>query len=132
MRYGNESDISETYCYVRIEPLLNKYYDIHSISNIKNNPYAIENPFGVHEIFKNSHGDMQIKSSYLEIISCSRWTTKKNKVLYLYNNGFVTGGIIREWSKKPIKTKVNKVDEYKKIQNEINELKQKQQLLLTK
>ena len=88
--------------------------------------------FGVHEIFKNSHGDLQIKSSYLEIISCSRWTAKKNKVLYLYNGSFVTGGIIREWSKKPIKIKVNKVDEYKKIQNEINELKQKQQLLLTK
>ena len=132
MRYGNESDTSETYCYVRIEPLLNKYYDIHSILNIKNNTYGIENHFGVHEIFKNGHGDLQIKSSYLEIIGCSQWTNKRNKVLYLYYGGFVTGGIIREWSKKPIEHKINKVEEYKKIQNEINELKQKQRLLLTK
>lgn len=132
MRYGNESDTNETYCYVRIEPLLNKYYDIYSISNIKNNPYTIENPFGVHEIFKNSRGDLQIKSSYLEIVGCSQWTNKKNKILYRYDGSFVIGGIIREWSKKPIKYKVNKVEEYKKIQNEINELKQKQHSLFTK
>lgn len=132
MRYGNESDINETYCYVKIEPLLNKYYDIHSISNIKNNSYIIENPFGVHEIFKNSHGDLQIKSSYLEIVSCSQWTKKKNKVRYLYNGGFVTGGIIREWSKKPIEYKINKVEGYKKIQSEIDELKKKQHSLFTK
>lgn len=132
MRYGNESDTNETYCYVRIEPLLNRYYDIYSISNIKNNPYKVENPFGVHEIFKNSHGDLQIKSSYLEIVGCSRWTNKKNKILYLYYGSFVAGGIIREWSKKSIKYKVNKVEEYKKIQNEINELKQKQHSLFTK
>lgn len=132
MRYGNEADTSETYCYVRIEPLLNIYYDTRSILNIKNNPYKIENPFGVHEVFKNNHGYLQIKSSYLEIIDCSQWTKKKNKVRYLYNGGFVTGGIIREWSKKPIEHKINKVEEYKKIQKQINELKQQQQLLLTK
>lgn len=132
LRYGNESDTNETYCYIRIEPLLNKYYDIYSISNIKNNPYTIENPFGVHEIFKNSRGDLQIKSSYLEIVSCSQWTTKKNKVLYLYNGGFLTGGIIREWSKKPIGHKINKVEEYKRIQSEIDELKKKQHSLFTK
>lgn len=134
LRYGNESDTSETYCYVRIEPLLNEFYDTRTILSMKNNPppWFIENLFGIHEVFKNKHGNLQIKSGILEIIGCSQWTKKKNKVRYLYNGGFVTGGIIREWSKKPIKYKVNKVDEYKKIQNEINELKQKQQLLLTK
>lgn len=104
MRYGNESDTNETYCYVRIEPLLNIYYDTRAILSIKNDPYTVENLFGVHEIFKNSHGDLQIKSSYLEIIGCSQWTNKKNKVRYLYNGGFVTGGIIREWSKKTNRT----------------------------
>lgn len=51
---------------------------------------------------------------------------------YLYNGGFVTGGIIREWSKKPIEHKINKVEEYKKIQSEIDELKKKQHSLFTK
>ena len=50
----------------------------------------------------------------------------------LYNGGFVTGGIIREWSKKPIEHKINKVEEYKKIQSEIDELKKKQHSLFTK
>lgn len=68
MRYGNESDTNETYYYVRIEPLLNIYYDTRAILSIKNDPYTVENLFGVHEIFKNSHGDLQIKSSYLEIL----------------------------------------------------------------
>lgn len=42
MRYGNESDTNETYCYVRIEPLLNIYYDTRAILSIKNDPYTVE------------------------------------------------------------------------------------------
>ena len=68
----------------------------------------------------------------MDIIGCSQWTNKKNKVRYLYNGGFVTGGIIREWSKKPIEHKINKVEEYKKIQSEIDKLKKTQHSLFIK
>lgn len=126
MRYGNESDISETYCYVRIEQHranLDNWDLLAYLSDNRN--FLCDLPFGIKEVFIDKENRLQVKSSYMIIIfgKC---------VYYLYKGGLVPGGIVREWSKKPIKPSINKINEYKKIQNEINELKQKQQLLLTK
>lgn len=131
-KYGNEADDCETYCYVKIEPLINNiYYDSRSIREMTDHP-LVENPFGIKEVFKNKHGDLQIKSSYLEIIDCDLYTRKKNKVLYLYKGGFLIGGIIREWSKQPMQSKINKVQEYIDIQMQINKLREKQKKLIDK
>ena len=130
--YGNEADDCETYCYVKIEPLINNiYYDSRSIREMTDQP-IVENPFGIKEVFKNKHGYLQIKSSYLEIIDCDWHTRKKNRVLYLYKGGFLIGGIIREWSKQPIQSKINKFQEYINIQQQINELREKQKKLIDK
>ncbi len=126
MRYGNESDISETYYYVRIEQHranLDNWDLLAYLSDNRN--FLCDSHFGIKEVFIDKENRLQVKSGYMILIfgKC---------VYYLYNGGLVPGGIIREWSKKPIKPSINKINEYKKIQNEINELKQKQQLLLTK
>lgn len=126
MRYGNESDISETYCYVRIEQHranLDNWDLLAYLSDNRN--FLCDSPFGIKEAFIDKKNRLQAKSGYMILIFGKR-------VYYLYNGGLVPGGIVREWSKKPIKPSINKINEYKKIQNEINELKQKQQLLLTK
>lgn len=127
---GKESNNNETYCYIRIEPLLNRFYDVHSILEIQNSGSSwLESPFGIKEVFKNEHGNLQIKSRFLARIDCDSYTKKKNKVLYLYKGSFCVAGIIREWSKSPIEPKINRIQEYKMIQAQIEELKEKQREL---
>lgn len=126
LKCGNKSDASGMYCYVIIKPIVNKIFNTLFIAN----PYSLESPFGEHEIYINSYGDLQIKSSYLILVD--KHSIKKNRVLYLYNGNLILGGIITEWSKTPIKHKVNKIEKYKNIKKQIDELKTEQYSLFTK
>lgn len=130
MIYGNEADNAETYCYVIIEPLYNKFYP--ETVSLLDNRYFVESPFGKKEVYINKYGNMQIKSSYMILIDHGNFDNKKNKVLYLYDGGLITGGIICQWSKKPIHSKQNRVEEYKKLQKEIDELQLQQRELFCK
>lgn len=129
MIYGNESDTRETYCYVRIEQHranIDNWMFLGYLSDHGN--YLCNSPFGIKEVFINKENVLQVKSGYTILIFGKR-------VYYLYNGGLVPGGIVREWSKKPIKPikpSINKINEYKKIQNEIDRLKTQQQMLFTK
>ena len=123
-------DNNKTYCYVIIEPLFNKFYMGNScLLGEWNNLCAIESPFGK-KVYINEYGKLQIKSSYLILINSDEFTSKKNRVVYLYNGKFVVGGIVREWSKYPIKPKINKIERYKDLQKQIDELRLKQTMLL--
>lgn len=132
MIYGNEADNSETYCYVIIEPLYNKYYSESAFLINNSNSIEFESPFGKKEVYINKYGDMQVKSSYMILINHNNSIGKKNIVLYLYNGNFIVGGIIRQWSKKPIYTKQNRVEEYKELQKQINKLQLQQYELFCK
>lgn len=132
MIYGNEADNSETYCYVIIEPLYNKYYSESAFLINNSNSIEFESPFGKKEVYINKYGDMQVKSSYMILINHNNSIGKKNIVLYLYNGNFIVGGIIRQWSKKLIYTKQNRVEEYKELQKQINKLQLQQYELFCK
>ena len=132
MIYGNEADNSETYCYVIIEPLYNKYYSESAFLINNSNSIEFESPFGKKEVYINKYRDMQVKSSYMILINHNNSIGKKNIVLYLYNGNFIVGGIIRQWSKKLIYTKQNRVEEYKELQKQINKLQLQQYELFCK
>lgn len=129
MIHENGTD-KKTYCYIRVEPLLlNNIYDIDAIAAIKNNN-PFDPPFGIKKAFINNHGDLQIKSSYLAIVGCDKYTKKNNKILALYNGHLLVVGVIREWSKSPIESKVSTFQKYKILQTQIDELKEKQRELM--
>lgn len=129
MIYENGAD-KKTYCYIRVKPLLlGNLYDIDAITAIKdNNPF--DSPFGIKKVFINKNGDLQIKSSSLAIVGCDKYTKKNNKILALYNGHLLVVGVIREWSKSPIESKMSKFQEYKILQTKICKLKEKQRELM--
>ena len=81
--------------------------------------------FGVVPVFINDNGDIQTDNSYLGIVS-----KDYRHISYLYQGKMIYAGKIIEWSKKPIKTKTDKIKEYKKITNEINKLLEERRKLL--
>lgn len=83
--------------------------------------------FGVVPVFINENGDIQTDNSYLGIVS-----KDYRHIDYLYQGKMIYAGKITEWSKKPIKQKTDKIKEYKKITNEIDDLLEERRKLLIK
>lgn len=81
--------------------------------------------FGVVPVFINEYGDIQTDNSYLGIVS-----KDCRHISYLYQGRMVYAGKIIEWSKKPITTKRDRVNEYKNLTNEINKLLEERRKLV--
>lgn len=83
--------------------------------------------FGVIPVFVNENENIQTDNSYLGIVS-----KDCRHVSYLYQGRMVYAGKIVEWSKKPIRTKRDRIKEYKHITNEINKLLEERKKLTMK